>query len=225
MQIKPIATIHTDFPEKFGIPRQSGRASTLTGVVSFFPKYRNPEAVKGLSEFNYIWLLWRFEIPETDEFKACVRPPRLGGNTKVGVFATRSPFRPNPIGLSCVKLDKIEFTEAGPLLYVSGIDMKDGTEIIDIKPYIPYTDAKPDALGSFAEEVKDYALKVDFPEELFLLFPIEKREGILAVLADDPRPSYQNDNSRIYGISYAGFNVKFTVSDDTLTVTEVIPLA
>ena len=224
MNIEPIATIKTDFPEKFGIPRQSGRAGTLTGVITFLPKFRNPEAVKGLSEYNYIWLLWRFEVPESKDFKACVRPPRLGGNTRVGVFATRSPFRPNPVGLSCVKLEKIDFTGNGPEITVSGVDMKDGTEIIDIKPYIPYTDCKPDALGSFAEEEKDYALTVDFPEDLLNIFPNEKREGILAVLADDPRPSYQNDENRIYGVSYAGFNVKFRVSENTLTVTEVIPL-
>ena len=224
MNIEPIATIKTDFPEKFGIPRQSGRAGTLTGVITFLPKFRNPEAVKGLSEYNYIWLLWRFEVPESKDFKACVRPPRLGGNTRVGVFATRSPFRPNPVGLSCVKLEKIDFTGNGPEITVSGVDMKDGTEIIDIKPYIPYTDCKPDALGSFAEEEKDYALTVDFPENLLNIFPNEKREGILAVLADDPRPSYQNDENRIYGVSYAGFNVKFCVSENTLTVTEVIPL-
>lgn len=221
--MNPIATIKTDFPEKFGIPRQSGRAEALTGVISFLPKYRNPDAVKGLSEYNYIWLLWRFEVPETEDFKACVRPPRLGGNTRVGVFATRSPFRPNPIGLSCVKLDRIEYSENGPLLYVSGIDMKDGTEIIDIKPYIPYTDAKPDARGSFAEEEKDYSLNVVFPDDLLKKFPEEKREGILAVLADDPRPSYQNDSNRIYGVSFAGFNVKFLVSDNTLTVVDVLP--
>ena len=220
----PIATIKTDFPEKFGIPRQSGRAGTLTGVISFLPKYRNPDAVKGLSEYNYIWLLWRFEVPETEDFKPCVRPPRLGGNTRVGVFATRSPFRPNPIGLSCVKLDRVELSENGPLLYVSGVDMKNGTEILDIKPYIPYTDCKPDALGSFAEEEKDYALNVFFPDELLNIFPEEKREGILAVLADDPRPSYQNDVNRIYGVSFAGFNVKFQVSEDTLTVVDVLPL-
>ena len=168
--------------------------------------------------------MWRFEVPESKDFKACVRPPRLGGNTRVGVFATRSPFRPNPVGLSCVKLEKIDFTGNGPEITVSGVDMKDGTEIIDIKPYIPYTDCKPDALGSFAEEEKDYALTVDFPENLLNIFPNEKREGILAVLADDPRPSYQNDENRIYGVSYAGFNVKFRVSENTLTVTEVIPL-
>ena len=180
-------------------------------MITFLPKFRNPEAVKGLSEYNYIWLLWRFEVPESKDFKACVRPPRLGGNTRVGVFATRSPFRPNPVGLSCVKLEKIDFTGNGPEITVSGVDMKDGTEIIDIKPYIPYTDCKPDALGSFAEEEKDYALTVDFPENLLNIFPNEKREGILAVLADDPRPSYQNDENRIYGVSYAGFNVKFRV--------------
>lgn len=224
MNIEPIATIKTDFPEKFGIPRQSGRAGTLTGVITFLPKFRNPEAVKGLSEYNYIWLLWRFEVPESKDFKACVRPPRLGGNTRVGVFATRSPFRPNPVGLSCVKLEKIDFTGNGPEITVSGVDMKDGTEIIDIKPYIPYTDCKPDALGSFAEEEKDYALTVDFPEDLLNIFPNEKREGILAVLADDPRPSYQNDENRIYGVSYAGFSVKFRVSEKKLTVTKVIPL-
>ena len=193
--MEKIATILTDFPEKFGIPRQSGRIEALKGKIVFEPKFATPDAVKGLENYNYLWLLWKFDISEDLPFRATVRPPRLGGNTRVGVFATRSPFRPNHI-----------------VLYVSGIDMANGTEILDIKPYIPYTDLREDAVGSFAEEYKDYALHVTFPDELLQRFPEEKRAGIFAVLSDDPRPSYQDDPERIYGVSFAGFNVQFQVS-------------
>lgn len=223
--MESIATIHTDFPEKFGIPRQSGRIDALKGKIVFAPKYSTPDAVKGLENYNYLWLLWKFDIADDQPFRATVRPPRLGGNTRVGVFATRSPFRPNHIGLSCVKLERIEEENGHAVLYVSGIDMADGTEIIDIKPYIPYTDLREDAKGSFAEEFKDYALDVNFPDELLSLFPEEKRTGIFAVLSDDPRPSYQDDPERIYGVSFAGFNVQFKVSNKTLTVISVTPLS
>ena len=219
-----IATIKTDFPDKFGIPRQSGRIRDLQGIVVFEPKYRSADAVKGLGEFNYIWLLWEFDVPEPESFHATVRPPRLGGNTRVGVFATRSPFRPNRIGLSCVRLEEIRLTENGPELIVSGVDMKDGTRIVDIKPYIPYTDCREDATGSFAEELKDYRLTVKISEEILSVIPEEKRAGLTAVLAEDPRPSYHDDPARIYGISYAEFNISFQVCDNTLTVLNVLRL-
>ena len=219
--MKPIAVIKTDFPEKFGIPRQSGRIDALKGTVIFMPEYKSPDAVKGLEGFSHIWLLWKFDVPEKENFQATVRPPRLGGNTPMGVFATRSPFRPNPIGLSCVKLEKIEITKDGPVLHVSGVDMKNDTEILDIKPYIPYTDCREDAIGGFADPLRDYHLDVSFPDNLLSKIPPEKREALLAVLADDPRPSYQDDPDRLYGVSFAGFDIRFTVSGTTLTVREV----
>ena len=219
--MKTIAIIKTDFPEKFGIPRQSGRIDALKGTVIFMPEYKSPDAVKGLEGFSHIWLLWKFDVPPKENFQATVRPPRLGGNTPMGVFATRSPFRPNPIGLSCVKLEKIEITKDGPVLHVSGVDMKNDTEILDIKPYIPYTDCREDAIGGFADSLRDYHLDVNFPEDLLTEIPPEKREALLAVLADDPRPSYQDDPDRLYGVSFAGFDIRFTVSGTTLTVREV----
>ena len=223
--MQPIATIKTDFPEKFGIPRQSSRSFALKGEILFKPKYNNADAVKGLEGFDYIWLLWKFNVPEKEEFTATVRPPRLGGNTHVGVFATRSPFRPNPIGLSCVKLDGIELRENGPVLKVSGVDMMDGTEIYDIKPYLPTYDSHPDAREGFAREHINDALKVILPDELLLKLPSEKRAGAMAILADDPRPSYHDDPERIYGVAYAGFNIQFQVSQDTLTVTDISPVS
>lgn len=219
--MKTIAIIKTDFPEKFGIPRQSGRIDALKGTVIFMPKYKSPDAVKGLEGFSHIWLLWKFDVPQKENFQATVRPPRLGGNTPMGVFATRSPFRPNPIGLSCVKLEKIEITKDGPVLHVSGVDMKNDTEILDIKPYIPYTDCREDAIGGFADSLRDYHLDVNFPEDLLTEIPPEKREALLAVLADDPRPSYQDDPDRLYGVSFAGFDIRFTVSGTTLTVRNI----
>ena len=219
--MKTIAIIKTDFPEKFGIPRQSGRIDALKGIVIFMPEYKSPDAVKGLEGFSHIWLLWKFDVPPKENFQATVRPPRLGGNTPMGVFATRSPFRPNPIGLSCVKLEKIEITKDGPVLHVSGVDMKNDTEILDIKPYIPYTDCREDAIGGFADPLRDYHLDVSFPDNLLSKIPPEKREALLAVLADDPRPSYQDDPDRLYGVSFAGFDIRFTVSGTTLTVREI----
>ncbi len=220
--MKIIAKIETDFPEKFGIPRQSGLIEELKGTIVFEPQYRNKEALKGLEGYNYIWLLWQFEGVERDTWSVTVRPPRLGGNKHMGVFATRSPFRPNPIGLSSVKLERIELdTQRGPVLHVSGIDLRHNTPIYDIKPYLPYVDCHTDATGGFAHEVKDYELQVVFPEELLKCIPEEKRQAILAVLRQDPRPSYHNDPERKYGVTFAGFNVCFTVAENLLTVIEV----
>ncbi len=220
--MKIIARIETDFPEKFGIPRQSGLVESLKGTIVFEPEYRNKDALKGLEGYNYIWLLWQFEGVERDNWSVTVRPPRLGGNVHMGVFATRSPFRPNPIGLSSVKLESIEPDSArGPLLHVSGIDLRHNTPIYDIKPYLPHVDSHPDASGGFAAEVKDYELQVVFPEELLVRIPEEKRQAIMDVLKQDPRPSYHNDPERVYGVSFAGFNVKFTVEGTVLTVKDV----
>lgn len=220
--MKVIAKIETDFPDKFGIPRQSGLVEGLRGTIVFEPEYRNPDALKGLEGYNYIWLLWQFEGVERDRWSVTVRPPRLGGNKHVGVFATRSPFRPNPIGLSSVKLEEIEWnTERGSLIHVSGIDLRHNTPIYDIKPYLPYADCHADATGGFAQEVKDYALEVHFPEELLKRIPLQKQQAVQEVLKQDPRPSYHNDPERIYGMSFAGFDIRFTVASGVLTVVEV----
>lgn len=220
--MKRIGYIYTDFPEKFGIPRQSGLVEELKGKIVFEPAYRTADAVRGLEGFNYIWLLWEFEGVKRDSWSATVRPPRLGGNKHMGVFATRSPYRPNPIGLSSVKLDRIELTEQGPVLYVSGIDLRNRTPIFDIKPYLPYVDCHPDAVDGFAGEVKEYALEVIFPEELLARIPERKRRAIVEVLKQDPRPSYQEDPERKYGVSFAGFDIRFTVRGNILTVFEVV---
>lgn len=222
--MKIIAYIHTDFPEKFGIPRQSGLVPQLTGTIQFEPEYRSADAVKGLEGYDYIWLLWKFEGVERKNWSATVKPPRLGGNTHVGVFATRSPFRPNPIGLSSVKLEKVEYTENGPILHVSGIDLRNHTPIYDIKPYLPHVDSHPDARAGFAGAVKDYELDVIFPEELLKQIPEEKREALIEVLKQDPRPSYHNDATRKYGVSFAKWDVHFTVAENTLTVFEIVEL-
>ena len=220
--MKVIGYIHTDFPEKFGIPRQSGLVPELKGQILFEPEYRNPEAVKGLEGFNYIWLLWQFQGVERDNWSATVKPPRLGGKKRMGVFATRSPFRPNPIGLSSVKLEKIEMTEQGPVLHVAGVDLKDRTPIYDIKPYLPYADCHPDATEGFAGEVKEYELQVDFPQELLEKLPLEKRAAITEVLKQDPRPSAQSEQDKVYGVSFAGFDIRFTVEAGILRVLEVL---
>lgn len=222
--MKIIAYIYTDFPEKFGIPRQSGLVEDLKGRIVFEPEYRNPEAVKGLDGFNYIWLLWQFQGTERAGWSATVKPPRLGGKTRMGVFATRSPFRPNPIGLSSVKLEGIEMTDKGPVLHVAGVDLRDKTPIYDIKPYLPYADCHPDAKEGFAGEVKDYELKVIFPQELLDILPKEKRNAMLEVLKQDPRPSTQNGQSRPYGVSFAGYDVRFVVEEGVLKVFEVVKL-
>ncbi len=222
--MKVIAYIHTDFPEKFGIPRQSGLVPELKGKIIFEPEYRNPEAVKGLEGFNYIWLLWQFQGVERDNWSATVKPPRLGGKKRMGVFATRSPFRPNPVGLSSVKLERIELTEQGPVLHVSGVDLRDKTPIYDIKPYLPYADCHPDATEGFAGEVKEYSLQVDFPEELLTKLPPEKRRAIIEVLKQDPRPSAQSEQDKIYGVAFAGYDVRFVVEADIIKVLDVVCL-
>lgn len=220
--MKIIAYIYTDFPQKFGIPRQSSLVPELKGTIVFEPEYRSPEAVKGLEGFSYIWVLWQFEGVRRDTWSATVKPPRLGGNKHVGVFATRSPFRPNPIGLSSVKLEGIEITDKGPILHVSGIDLRDKTPIYDIKPYLPYADCHPDAKEGFAGAVKEYCLEVDFPEKLLKKIPEEKRGALLEVLKQDPRPSYHSDPERRYGVAFAGFDIHFTVKENVLVVFEII---
>lgn len=222
--MKIIAKIETDFPEKFGIPRQSGLVKDLQGTIVFEPEYRNPDALKGLEGYNYIWLLWQFEGVERESWSVTVRPPRLGGNKHMGVFATRSPFRPNPVGLSSVRIESIEWhTPRGPLIHVSGIDLRHNTPIYDIKPYLPYADCHPDAVGGFAHEVKDYELEVRFAEGMLQKLPEEKRCAVIEVLKQDPRPSYHSDPERIYGMCFAGFEIRFMVEDRALTVVEVSP--
>ena len=219
-----IARIHTDFPEKFGIPRQSGLVDGLTGRIVFEEKYRNPDALRGIEGFSHLWLIWQFSRAIREEWSPTVKPPRLGGNQRMGVFATRSPFRPNPIGLSCVRLQRVELhTAEGPVLWVAGIDLLDGTPIYDVKPYLPYADCHPEATGGFAQEFMGHRLEVAFPEELLALVPPEKREALREVLAQDPRPGYQhNEPDRRYGVAFAGLDVRFTVEGDVLLVREVV---
>jgi len=220
--MKMIARIHSDFPTKFGIPRQSGLVNALKAVVVFEPEYRNPEALRGLENFSHIWLLWEFSEAIRDTWFPTVRPPRLGGNKRMGVFATRSPFRPNAIGLSSVRLDRIELhPEWGSVLHVSGADLMDQTPIFDIKPYLPITDSHVDAVGGFSDQYQGYALEVDFPQSLLELIPENRREALLGVLSNDPRPSYQDDPIRIYGLEFSGFNIQFTVCESTLSVCKV----
>ncbi len=220
-----VARIHTDFPTKFGIPRQSGIVKELKGTIVFEPEYRNAQAVRGLEQFSHIWLIWEFSESKREAWSPTVRPPRLGGNKRMGVFATRSPFRPNPIGLSSVRLDGLETdTDLGPVLYVSGADLMNGTPVYDIKPYIPYSDSHPDASGGFTDDLTNEKLSVIFPENLLQLFPPEKQKSLLEVLAIDPRPSYQDAPDRIYGVPFAGFDIRFKVSYQTLIVEKVIPL-
>jgi tRNA (adenine37-N6)-methyltransferase len=223
--MKIIARIRTDFPTKFGIPRQSGLVNALKGLVVFETEYRNADALRGLEGFSHIWIIWGFSQAMRDTWSPTVRPPRLGGNIRMGVFATRSPFRPNALGLSSVKLDGMELhSDLGPVLHVSGADLLDNTPIYDIKPYLPYTDNHPEAVGGFAEPIKDYTLEVEFPEQWLCLIPEERRKAILGVLGHDPRPSYQNDSKRIYGLEFAGFDIRFTVRDTVLSVCMVVPL-
>lgn len=217
-----IANIHSDFPTKFGIPRQSGLVEELTAQIVFTPDYRAPEAVRGLEDFSHIWLIWQFSKAVREHWSPTVRPPRLGGNTRMGVFATRSPFRPNAIGLSCVRLLKVEpNTPEGPVLTVAGADLMDGTPILDIKPYIPYADCQPEATGGFTDTAGDFLLKVEFPPELLSMVPEDRREALIGVLRHDPRPSYQRNAERVYGMEFAGVNVRFRVEEDVLTVVEV----
>lgn len=220
--MKIIAKIKTDMPDKFGIPRQSGIVNGLAGKIIFEPEYRVREALSGIEEFSHLWLLWEFSENKRDGWSPTVRPPRLGGEKRKGVFATRSPFRPNPIGLSCVKLDKVEYTkDLGPVIYVSGVDLMDGTPIYDIKPYITYTDSRPDAVQGFAEDFVDYALKVNFPQELLDMIPAEKQAGIIGILKHDPRPAYQDSPDRVYGVKYLDFDIHFKVDKNILTVIDV----
>ena len=221
--MKIIARIHTDFKEKFGIPRQSGIAETLTAMIVFEPEFRVPEALRGIEGYSHLWLIWQFSEAMRDDWSPTVRPPRLGGNSRMGVFATRSPYRPNPIGLSSVKLVSVENHEKyGAVLIVSGADMLDGTPIYDIKPYLAYTDSHPDAACGFADPVREYSLDVKISDELLSRVKEDKHDALLTVLAQDPRPSYQNDADREYGMKFADIEVFFKVSQGTLTVTNVI---
>ena len=221
--MKIIARIHTDFKEKFGIPRQSGLADGLVGRIVFEEEYRRPEALRGIEGYSHLWLIWNFSESEREIWSPTVRPPRLGGNRRVGVFATRSPFRPNPIGLSSVRLLGIEHTATeGGVLLVSGADLLDGTPIYDIKPYLAFTDSHPDAVGGFADGVRSYKLAVKFPEKLSALIEKEKLPGLISLLENDPRPSYQDDPERIYGMLFSNREIKFRVEGDTLTVVDVI---
>ncbi|WP_369282436.1 tRNA (N6-threonylcarbamoyladenosine(37)-N6)-methyltransferase TrmO [Oscillibacter sp. GMB15532] len=221
--VKFIARIHSDFQTKFGVPRQSGLVEELESRVVFLPEYRNPDALRGLEGFSHLWLIWQFSEAVREGWSPTVRPPRLGGNARMGVFATRSPFRPNPIGLSCVKLLGIEESGAdGFVLRVAGADLMDGTPILDIKPYLPYVDAHPEATGGFAPSAPERRLTVECPPEALKLLPEESRAALLGVLAEDPRPAYQDDPGRVYGFGFAGAEVKFSVDGNRLTVLSVI---
>ncbi len=220
--MKIIARIESDFKEKFGIPRQSGIADKLEARIVFEPEYRVREAIRGLDGYSHVWLIWQFSESVRESWSPTVRPPRLGGNKRMGVFATRSPYRPNPIGLSSVKLLRIEHTnEFGDVLVVSGADLLDGTPIYDIKPYLSFTDSHPDAIGGFAEPVKNYSLKVNICKELLVKIKESKREALIKILEHDPRPSYQDDPEREYGFRFSDYEIFFKVSDDALTVTRV----
>ena len=219
--IIPIARIETPFGEKFGVPRQSGIAD-CPGRIVFEPAFRDPEAVRGLEDFSHVWLIWQFDRALRQTWSPTVRPPRLGGNQRIGVFATRSPFRPNGLGLSAVELERVSLDEPdGPVLYVRGADMVSGTPIFDIKPYLAYADSYPDASGGFTGGDAGERLTVDFPPELLVRFDAGERQGLLSALAADPRPRYQDDPERVYGMRYDGRNVRFTVRDGTVFVTEV----
>ena len=222
MTLKVIAHIRTAFPTKFGIPRQSGLVDSLRGEIIFTPEYRSADAVRGLEDFSHIRLVWQFSGAVRDTWSPTVRPPRLGGNTRMGVFATRSPFRPNPLGLSSVKLEGIEMRpEVGPVLLVRGADLMDDTPIYDIKPYIPYADCHPDAAAGFTAQTQFHHVEVVCPEEVWAQVPAAERDGLRGVLENDPRPSYQHDPERVYGMEFAGLEVHFKVDGDTLTVTDI----
>lgn len=222
INIRIIARMHSDFSTKFGIPRQSGLVEELRSTIVFEPEYRNADALRGIEEFSHLWIIWQFSEAVRQGWSPTVRPPRLGGNTRMGVFATRSPFRPNNLGLSCVRLLGVEQTpDQGTVLIVGGADLMDGTPIFDIKPYIPYGDSHPEATGGFTDHVSDFLLKVDFPRELLNKLPEDKQEAAAGVLSHDPRPSYQRKPDRVYGLTFGGYDIRFTVNGDTLTVTEV----
>ena len=217
--LQVIARIYNDFPTKFGLPHQSGRIPELRGKIIFEAPYRNPDAVRGLEEFSHIWLIWQFSMAVREGWTATVRPPRLGGNTRMGVFATRSPFRPNSLGLSCVRLEKVELDKKlGPVLYVAGADLADQTPIYDIKPYLAYVESHPQAAGGFTDRILEHKLKVDFPKDWLDKIPQQKRRALLEVLADDPRPTYQEDPDRIYGMEYGEWDIHFRVCKGRLSV-------
>lgn len=225
LTIEPIAYVHTDFKEKFGIPRQSGRVSSLTGTVVFEPEFRVAQALREIESFSHLWLIFDFSQSHREKWSPTVRPPRLGGNKRIGVFASRSPFRPNPLGLSCVKLLGTEKTEHdGIVLHVGGLDLLDGTPIYDIKPYLPFADCRTEAVGGYADEYRDYHLAVDFPQPLLLRLPESKRETVLDCLSEDPRPSYQEDAQRIYSMRFMDWDIRFRVANDTVYVVAVDPL-
>ena len=222
VNIQVIARMRSDFATKFGIPRQSGLVEELRSTIVFEPEFRNPDTLRGIEDFSHLWIIWQFSEAVRTEWSPTVRPPRLGGNTRLGVFATRSPFRPNTLGLSSVKLLGVEKTEKyGTVLHVGGADLMDGTPIFDIKPYIPYGDCHPDATGGFTDSADDFLLDVSFPQALLERLPENKREAAIGVLSHDPRPSYQRKPGRVYGLTFAGFDIRFTVENNTLTVTEV----
>ena len=222
VEMQVIARIRSDFPTKFGIPRQSGLVKELQATIIMEPEFRNPDMLRGIDGFSHLWLIWQFSANADKEWSPTVRPPRLGGNTRLGVFATRSTFRPNFMGLSSVKFEGLEQTkEFGTVIHISGADLMDGTPIFDIKPYIPYGDAHPDAIGGFTDTAASYLLDVEFPNELLQMLPADKQQAVIGVLSHDPRPSYQRDSDRIYGISFAGYDIRFTVKGGKLTVVEV----
>jgi len=222
--IQVIARMHSDFATKFGIPRQSGLVEELRSTIVFEPEFRNPDALRGIEDFSHLWVIWQFSEAVRQGWSATVRPPRLGGNTRMGVFATRSPFRPNNLGLSSVKLLGVEHTQQfGTVLHVGGADLMDGTPIFDIKPYIAYGDCHPEATGGFTANAGEFLLKVEFPQRLLARLPEDKRQAAIGVLSHDPRPSYQRKPERVYGLTFAGFDIRFQVVEDTLTVVEVNP--
>lgn len=220
--IQTIARIRSDFPTKFGIPRQSGLVDELRSTIVFEPEFRNSDALRGIEDFSHIWLIWQFSEAVRDGWSPTVRPPRLGGNTRIGVFATRSPFRPNNLGLSSVRLIGVEQSrDYGTILHVAGADLMDGTPIFDIKPYIPYGDCHPEATGGFTDHADDFLLNVEFPDDFLKMLPVDKKQAALAVLSHDPRPSYQRKPDRIYGLDFAGYNIRFRVENKTLYVVSV----
>ena len=222
VEIQVIARMRSDFGSKFGIPRQSGLVDALRSTIVFEPEFRNPDALRGIEDFSHLWIIWQFSEAVRQGWSATVRPPRLGGNTRMGVFATRSPFRPNNLGLSSVRLLGVEHTEQyGTVLHVGGADLMDGTPIFDIKPYIAYGDSHPDARGGFADQAGEFLLQVEFPSRLLEVLPEGKREAAIGVLSHDPRPSYQRKPNRLYGLTFAGFDIRFKVQGDTLTVEQV----
>lgn len=222
VKIQAIAKMRSDFPTKFGIPRQSGLVKELTSTIVFEPAFRNNDALRGIDGYSHLWIIWQFSEAVRQEWSPTVRPPRLGGNTRMGVFATRSPFRPNNLGLSCVELIGIECTEhEGTVIHVAGADLLDGTPIFDIKPYIPYSDSFPEAIGGFTDTADEFILHVEFPEHLLNLIPEQKRQAAIGVLSHDPRPSYQRKPDRIYGLSFAGYDIRFVVNDKALIVCDV----